>query len=146
MLPIIGRIVCYKNLTVKFELCLPDCNGSKFDLVFILDSSGSVGEDNFKVMKSFMKSIVQNLDIGPDGTKIGLITFSRYPVIRLHLDDYTDKDALMKAIDAVPYIAGKSRWISINSTLTKCDTAMLTQLCKMNGQKSKDAQRDMEFS
>ncbi|XP_053405850.1 collagen alpha-1(XII) chain-like [Mercenaria mercenaria] len=85
---------------------LTNCNGSQFDIVFVLDSSGSVGEENFKIVKSFVKSVVGNLNIGQDNTRVGIITFSRYPVIRLHLDDYTDKEALLKAIDVVPYIAG----------------------------------------
>ncbi|XP_060583327.1 collagen alpha-1(XII) chain-like [Ruditapes philippinarum] len=83
-----------------------NCSDSKFDIVFVLDSSGSVGEDNFKIIKTFVKSVVQNLNVGPDNAKVGVITFSRYPVIRLRLDDYTDKDALLKAIDSVPYIPG----------------------------------------
>ena len=101
-----------------------DCTESKSDIVFVLDSSGSVGEDNFKVMKDFVKSVVQNLNIGPDNTKVGVITFSRYPVIRLHLDDYTDKTALLQAIDQVPYIAGIYTTFLCKKITSKLPTAI----------------------
>lgn len=80
-----------------------------FDIVFVLDSSGSVGFDNFTVMKGFVKSIIQNLEIGPDQTKVGLITFSRYPSIRIRLGAYADKTSLLSAVDQVPYIPGKKK-------------------------------------
>lgn len=75
-------------------------------MVFVLDSSGSVGEQNFTMMKEFVKEVVQNLQIGPAGTNVGLITFSRYPVLRIHLGDYDDKNQLLAAVDNVPYSTG----------------------------------------
>ena len=84
------------------------CNRSLADVIFVLDSSGSVGPTNFTVMKSFVKEIVNNLDISPDRTRVGLITFSRYPALRIQLTDYTNSTQLLAAIDKVPYVSGKS--------------------------------------
>ncbi|XP_052797297.1 collagen alpha-4(VI) chain-like [Mya arenaria] len=85
---------------------LPECDGSQYDLVFVLDSSSSVGEQNFTVMKDFVNDVIENLDIGPSKTRIGLITFSRYPILRIALNSYGDKTLLKAAVDNVPYVQG----------------------------------------
>ncbi|KAL4227529.1 von Willebrand factor (vWF) type A domain [Mactra antiquata] len=85
---------------------ITDCEGSVFDIVFVLDSSGSVGYDNFTVMKSFVKAVVENLEIAENKTRVGLMTYSRYPFIRINLNDYTNKTELLAAVDKVPYIPG----------------------------------------
>ena len=69
--------------------------------------SSSVGAQNFDIMKSFAKSIVQVLSIGPDRTRVGVITFSRIPFIPIHLDDHTNKKDILTAIDGVQYKSGK---------------------------------------
>lgn len=83
-----------------------DCENSAFDVVFVLDSSGSVGEQNFTVMKEFVKEVIQRMRIGPSASSVGLITFSRYPTVRIHLGDHTDQASLLAAVDNVPYLAG----------------------------------------
>ncbi|WAQ98551.1 hypothetical protein MAR_022924 [Mya arenaria] len=37
-------------------------------------------------MKDFVNDVIENLDIGPTKTRIGLITFSRYPILRIALN------------------------------------------------------------
>ena len=78
--------------------------------------SSSVGAQNFDLMKSFAKSIVQVLAIGPDKTRVGMITFNRIPFIPIHLDDHTTEKDILAAIDAVQYKSGNlnvSVWGSI---------------------------------
>ena len=43
------------------------------DLVFVLDSSGSLGVTNFKRVKQFVINVVNYLDIGVDYTKVKYI-------------------------------------------------------------------------
>lgn len=53
------------------------------DVVFILDSSGSVGEDNFELVKEFVHKLFnESLSIAPDLVRVGLMTFSSVSHVR----------------------------------------------------------------
>ena len=47
------------------------------DIFFILDSSGSISPENFNKMKDFVKSVVEQFDVGLSNVRIGVITFRR---------------------------------------------------------------------
>ena len=76
------------------------------DIVFILDSSGSVGSANFQKMLTFVKSMAQGFDIGKTGTEVGVVTYSSKPTNQFHLNKYTDKNSLLGAIQNIHYISG----------------------------------------
>lgn len=59
-------------------------------------------------MKEFVKEVVNNLQIGPDATEVGLITFSKYPTVRIALGSVENKADLLTKVDEVPYQSGKS--------------------------------------
>lgn len=48
----------------------PCVEESKMDLAFMIDSSSSIGEDNFEKVKTFVKEIVNRFQIGPDQTRV----------------------------------------------------------------------------
>ena len=58
------------------------------DLVFILDSSGSVGRENFGKMLRFATSIVDDLNIGKNATHVAVVTFSSRAWMIFPLDRY----------------------------------------------------------
>ena len=65
-------------LKLKYLLC-PNVAKCKKDLVLIVDTSNSIGEHDFNHnVKKFLKNLVTDsrLNVGPDGTEIGLILFS----------------------------------------------------------------------
>ena len=86
---------------------ISDCNGTKADIVFLLDMSSSVRALNFEIMKTFVMSVVSVLDIGRNKTKVGLITFSRYPRLEIHCNDFANGVDLLKAINKVAYYPGE---------------------------------------
>ena len=45
------------------------------DVIFALDSSGSIEEENYYIMENFVRDVIASLDI-TTGTRVGLITFS----------------------------------------------------------------------
>ena len=49
------------------------------DVYFIVDESGSIGYQNFELMKKFVSDTVDKLNIASDKTQVGLITFSTDP-------------------------------------------------------------------
>ena len=83
-----------------------DCSVSKIDIYFVLDESGSVGFSNYQLMKQFVYDTVNNFDIGPDDTQVGVISFSSSATARFYLNTYHDKAALLTAINNLPYSSG----------------------------------------
>ena len=79
---------------------LPGCL-QKADLVFLLDSSSTIGKDNFRKLEDFLKDVVQDLNISPDGVHVGLMQYSSYPSLEFPLDMHTSRYDVLKAIDNV---------------------------------------------
>lgn len=74
--------------------------------MFVVDSSGSVGEDNFLKMKQFMKETINFFDIGTKFTRVGIITFSTYARLEFGLGKYNNSQDLLDAVDRITYSQG----------------------------------------
>uniref|UniRef100_A0A8D2LWT9 VWFA domain-containing protein n=1 Tax=Varanus komodoensis TaxID=61221 RepID=A0A8D2LWT9_VARKO len=70
----------------------------RLDVVFVIDSSGSIGPDNYEIMKNFMISFVNKSDVGPDNVQFGALKYSDDPSILFHLDTHSTKAAVIEAI------------------------------------------------
>ena len=44
-----------------------------FDLIFVLDSSGSLGTDNWNLVKQFAANVVDTLTIGENNTRLVIL-------------------------------------------------------------------------
>ncbi|PFX33735.1 Collagen alpha-6(VI) chain [Stylophora pistillata] len=78
----------YKNLdeathVIGNLICPPDpCENSKgMDVAFVIDKTKSIGVPNFLLLKGFLLELVHGLDIGPEKTHTGVITFNRKPKV-----------------------------------------------------------------
>ena len=54
----------------------PSCLQSSLDIVMVIDSSGSVGSQNFQKAKDACAKMAENLNIGPAKVKVGVINYS----------------------------------------------------------------------
>ncbi|KAK3094138.1 hypothetical protein FSP39_024610 [Pinctada imbricata] len=96
----------YKYLTVAYNCYKSGCGDDPADIVFILDSSGSVGTKNFKKMLNFVKSLVGEFVIGSTHTKVAVLTFGTHVYNQFHLNKYTTKARIQSAIDGIKYRRG----------------------------------------
>ncbi|KAK3083543.1 hypothetical protein FSP39_025167 [Pinctada imbricata] len=87
--------------------CQQACGG-KADLIFLLDSSGSVGRKHFRNIKQFVYSIVDQLTIGPDDTRVAVATYSSKARMGFNLDQYYSKQKIQNAISAMEYRYGNT--------------------------------------
>nr|XP_006131378.1 collagen alpha-6(VI) chain-like [Pelodiscus sinensis] len=78
--------------------------GMRADIMFLVDSSGSIGQDNFLKIKSFMKELVNKTDIGPDRVQVGVIQFSGSNKEEFQLNQYSSKDDIFSAIERMSLI------------------------------------------
>lgn len=76
------------------------------DIVFLVDSSTSIGVDNFEEIRQFLRSFILGLDIGPDKIRIGLAQYSDETYQEFLLKDHMDKDSLLAEVDQFPYRTG----------------------------------------
>ena len=72
------------------------------DAVFVLDISKSINnDDNFNLMKNFVKNTFQLMNISAECSHAAVILFARDAMIRFHLNEYTDETNLTKAVDEI---------------------------------------------
>ena len=72
----------------------------------MVDSSGSINERdprNYDRVKSFLKGIVDGLNIGQDDSRVALVLFGNKGQLEFNLGTYYDSNAIKSAIDRMPY-------------------------------------------
>ena len=84
---------------------LSECSIAGIDLVFVLDSSGSIGDANFQTIRNFVNTFVGTLEIGPTRSQVGVIVFSDDAQVQFNLGTYSDRMSLMSAVNNIPYIS-----------------------------------------
>ena len=111
-------IVYFFSFLLFFVVVVLDCSQSKADIVFLLDSSGSVGEDNFVFLTSFIGDLISDLNIGPEFVQVGLVTYQTNVTNRFDLNRYGTKEEVLNATKQVPYSGGWTNTdLGLNHTL-----------------------------
>jgi hypothetical protein len=64
-----------------------DYSSYAIDWVFMMDSSGSVGESRYDAQVSLLKSLTQKLDVGPRASRISLVHIGTSPQVAWSLSD-----------------------------------------------------------
>ena len=74
------------------------------DAVFVLDVSLSIGsEANFQLMKDFVESTFNMMNISEDCSRAAVMLFARDSWVRFTLSDYHDVGDLQNALDEIRY-------------------------------------------
>ncbi|XP_078504941.1 uncharacterized protein LOC144763327 [Lissotriton helveticus] len=88
----------------------PICGKVKADIVFLVDESSSIGQGNFYKIKDFLYRIVSYFPkIGPEGTQISIAQYSDEPRVEFFLNQYKDRNAVLKAVKALSYVGGNTK-------------------------------------
>lgn len=104
-----------------------DCS-SGIDVIFVLDSSSSVGSANFENMKDFVNNIVSNFEIGADKTRVGIIKFQRNASIILPLGSINNGTQLNDFIKNIPYFGRGTRTdLALNLVIPVFNTSRTSQ-------------------
>ncbi|XP_041347924.1 cartilage matrix protein-like [Gigantopelta aegis] len=84
------------------------CKQKPLDIAFIIDSSSSVWPENFTLGLWFVQDFVDIYDISPTKVRVAAVTFGDrvYTEQAFHFGDYTEKEALKKAITDLEFMAG----------------------------------------
>ncbi|KAI8482457.1 biological adhesion, partial [Branchiostoma belcheri] len=95
-------------ISSQVALTAPVCS-VRVDLVFVLDGTGSVGADNFEIMKTFVQKMISDFEIGSEATRIGVVVYSHRAELAISLDAFEDGGALQDAVAAIAYPGGYTR-------------------------------------
>lgn len=99
--------LCVDPNTDFLLLFLPECaNATVADIVFLVDSSTSIGITNFGEIRHFLRSFISGLDIGPDKVRVGLAQYSDEPFKEFLLKDHMDMRSLLAEVDKLQYRTG----------------------------------------
>ncbi|KAJ7325221.1 hypothetical protein JRQ81_018241 [Phrynocephalus forsythii] len=82
------------------------CLSQSLDLVFALDSSTSVGRNNFEKLKTFVSNLSLQFDVNKERTQISLVVFGQRPQTIFGLDMHTTSPALQESILQAPFVGG----------------------------------------
>ena len=69
--------------------------------MFVLDSSGSVGQDNFYRVLNFTYQTVDGLDIDSGQFRVGVTTFSDTSRLEFNLADFSTRTDIERALQEV---------------------------------------------
>nr|XP_026693462.1 uncharacterized protein LOC100176005 isoform X6 [Ciona intestinalis] len=110
------QLTCLPNGT--WDIPTPCCGRqclmhSVFDIIFIMDSSTSIGLQNWVLMKSFVTDMISAFDVSADGTRVAVFRYNRGVDRRSQIlfnRFINDKSGLITAVENIPY-NGSGTWI-----------------------------------
>ncbi|XP_064371462.1 collagen alpha-3(VI) chain isoform X8 [Dromaius novaehollandiae] len=85
---------------------IPDISGDEKDIVFLIDSSDTVRSDGLAHIRDFISRIVQQLEVGPNKVRIGVVQFSNNVFPEFYLKTHKSKNAVLQAIRRLRFRGG----------------------------------------
>ena len=82
--------------------------GSVQDVVFVIDTSGTIGFSRFQLIREFTANVTNELITSSPNSAVGVILFASSAYIHFNLRNYTSLNALLSAINNLPYSGGGS--------------------------------------
>ncbi|RMC18573.1 hypothetical protein DUI87_04465 [Hirundo rustica rustica] len=84
--------------------CSIKCKEIPMELVFVIDSSESVGPENFEIIKDFVTALVDRVTVGRNATRIGLVLYSLEVRLEFGLNKYPTRQDVKRAIRKMQYM------------------------------------------
>lgn len=80
------------------------CRFNPLELVFVIDSSESVGPDNFNVIKDFVNALIDRVSVRPNVTHVGIVLYSHTTVVISDLYPPLSRNEVKSAVRQMPYM------------------------------------------
>lgn len=78
------------------------------DIVFLVDTSTSVSEANFRKIINFIKHFLTEADIDRGAVRVGVAIYSTSVYVQFDLNDYSTKEDVFAALDKIQYRYGST--------------------------------------
>ena len=66
--------------------------------MFVLDKSGSIIKERFPIVVEFVASLIMSMDVHPDRTRIGLVSWSDTADVNALLNQYSSRQDVIQAL------------------------------------------------
>ncbi|XP_006846696.1 PREDICTED: collagen alpha-5(VI) chain [Chrysochloris asiatica] len=94
-----------KNEVVHSICTEKGCENMKADIMFLVDSSNSIGNTNYQKMITFIKGLLAKIKIGRDKSQIGVVQFSTETKEEFPLNKYFTRKEILDAVDRMALIS-----------------------------------------
>ena len=79
------------------------------DILFVLDSTGTIVPDDWDQILLFVVKVVENLYIAPNGVHVSIMTFNILPTLIFGFSKYTNRYDMINAIWDIKYVEGAGK-------------------------------------
>lgn len=91
-----------------------------------MDSSDSIGNQNYQIQKDFVNAVAESFGIQPTGSRAGVVVSGKDATLNIKFGDYLHAEDFQEAVDRLPYTPGNSR-------MDKALKVALTELLVVQG-------------
>ncbi|XP_071355762.1 collagen, type XXVIII, alpha 1a isoform X2 [Trachinotus anak] len=84
--------------------CGLKCRESPLELVFVIDSSESVGPENFELVKDFVNALIDRVSVSQEAGQIGVVLYSHVDIVVVSLQQQSSQDDIKAAVRKMPYL------------------------------------------
>lgn len=84
--------------------CGVACRQTPLELVFVIDSSESVGPDNFNVIKDFVNAMIDRASVSRDTTRVGVVLYSHINIVVVGLGQEVTRDEIRSRVRSMSYL------------------------------------------
>ncbi|XP_074858009.1 collagen alpha-3(VI) chain isoform X2 [Carettochelys insculpta] len=83
--------------------------GAAADIIFLVDSSWSIGKEHFQLVREFLYDVVKSLAVGGNDFRFALIQFSGNPHTEFQLNTYLSTHDVLSHISNMTYLGGGNK-------------------------------------
>lgn len=83
------------------------------DIVFMVDSSGLVENENYQKEKEFVKSLARLVNATSENARVAVIAYSSSPILAVRFDGYNSLGEFDKKMEEMPLLGGSSRRMDV---------------------------------
>ncbi|XP_023115623.2 collagen alpha-3(VI) chain isoform X2 [Felis catus] len=84
-------------------------NGAAADIIFLVDSSWSIGKEHFQLVREFLYDVIKSLAVGENDFHFALVQFNGNPHTEFRLNTYRTNQEVLSHISNMSYIGGSNQ-------------------------------------